>query len=161
MMKFRSIVRCPIPSVNYSTAVNLRWHSENEILREENGLWMNDKQTVHSWENVTYAAILDGETVVLFVKGLNLRPARKSDPGQFSCHFGLGNWETDGRYMLRTKAMVAAQEVVRCSLPRSIRDNPDKVSGIQVTIGVTPHVRARGHERVLLPSVAKIFDTKS
>ncbi|KAL2559629.1 hypothetical protein Fot_04368 [Forsythia ovata] len=159
--EFRSIVRCPIPSVNYSTAVNLRWHGENEILREENGLWMSDKQTVHSWENVTYAAILDGETVVLFVKGLNLRPARKSDPGQFSCHFGLGNWETDGRYMLRTKAMVAAQEVVRCSLPRSIRDNPDKVSGIQVTIGVAPHVHARGHERVLLPSVAKIFDTKS
>ncbi|KAL2559311.1 hypothetical protein Fot_04050 [Forsythia ovata] len=159
--EFRSIVRCPIPSVNYSTAVNLRWHGENEILREENGLWMSDKQTVHSWENVAYAAILDGENVVLFVKGLNLRPARKSDPGQFSCHFGLGNWETDGRYMLRTKAMVAAQEVVRCSLPRSIRDNPDKVSGIQVTIGVAPHVHARGHERVLLPSVAKIFDTKS
>ncbi|CAI9775415.1 unnamed protein product [Fraxinus pennsylvanica] len=159
--EFRSIVRCPIPSVNYSTVVNLRWPYKNENLREENGLWITENQTIHSWENVAYGAVLDGETVVVFAKGLNLRRARESNPGQFSCHFGLGNWEVDERFMFTTKALVAGQEVVRCSLPRSIRKNPDKVSGIPVTIGMTPHVRAQGHERALLPSVAKIFDTKS
>ncbi|KAL6968836.1 hypothetical protein U1Q18_050498 [Sarracenia purpurea var. burkii] len=48
---------------------------------------------VCAWETVAYAATLDGNTAVVFVKGLNLRPDRESNSNQFSCHFGLGNDE--------------------------------------------------------------------
>ncbi|KAL0447092.1 UNVERIFIED_CONTAM: Glycosyltransferase family 92 protein RCOM [Sesamum latifolium] len=116
-------------------------------------------RTVNSWENVAYEATLDGDTAIVFVKGLNLRPDRESDPSQFSCHFGLGKWGRSGRFMLPTKALTAAQEVVRCSLPKSISRNPDKAQGIRVTVGATPHARSRAHKRVLVPSVAKIFDS--
>ncbi|KAI3467440.1 hypothetical protein Pfo_024103 [Paulownia fortunei] len=161
--EFRSIVRCPLPSVNYSAEANLRWGGKNRILGEgKNGLRLNNR-TVNScsWENVAYAAALDGGTAVVFVKGLNLRADRESDPSQFSCHFGLGKWDRNGRHMLRTKALTAAQEVVRCSLPQSMQSNADKVQGICVTIGVTHHFHARAHNRVLMPSVAKIFNSGS
>lgn len=155
------IVRCPLPPLNYSDAVDLWWGGKNlRYLGGGEGLWVSN-QTVHSWENVVYEAALDGETAVVFAKGLNLRPDKESDPTLFSCHFGLGNWERDGRFVLKTKAITAAQEVVRCLLPRSIRRNPDKAQGIRVTIGVTPHVHARAHEHELVPSVAKISNPKS
>ncbi|CAI9785196.1 unnamed protein product [Fraxinus pennsylvanica] len=158
--EFRSIVRCPLPSVNYSTVVNLGRSGKNGVLEEDTGLSMNN-QTVHSWENLVYAASLDGDTAVVFVKGLNLRSDRESNPRQFSCHFGLGSWETDGRFMLRTKALKAAQEVVRCSLPRSVQANPAKARGIRVTVGMIPYGRSRIQERALVPSVAKISGFKS
>ncbi|KAJ8569872.1 hypothetical protein K7X08_006449 [Anisodus acutangulus] len=153
------IVRCPLPQANYSAVVNLRKVKRNDV----NVMHVGSKnQTVNSWENVAYAATLDGNTVVVFVKGLNLRPQRESDPSQFSCHFGLGSFEKDGRFALSTKAITAAQEVVRCSLPLSVRKNPEKARGIRITIGMLPHIHAKAHEKhVLLPSVAKISDLKS
>ncbi|KAK9277439.1 hypothetical protein L1049_006982 [Liquidambar formosana] len=163
----RSIVRCPLPPLNYSAAVNLQRRGKLEMnLADDDGLLLNN-QTVHSWEKVAYAAALDGDTAVVFVKGLNLRPDRISDHSQFSCHFGLGNWEKDGNFVLTSKAVAAAQEVVRCSLPRSIRKNPNKAEGIRVTIGVTPHVyfhrniRAPAVDHIPMPSVAKISNPKS
>lgn len=161
--EFRLIVRCPLPPVNYSAVVNLqrRWRNGIENLGDENGLRGISNQSVHKWERVAYTATLDGDTAVVFVKGLNLRQQRESDPRQFSCHFGLGNWEADGKFLLTTKAVTAAQEVVRCLLPRSIKRAPEKAQGIRVTIGVTTHVRSRAHEHVVFPSVAKIFSPKS
>ncbi|CAN4124326.1 unnamed protein product [Withania somnifera] len=152
------LVRCPLPPVNYSAVVNLRKFRSNGVL---DGLWKKSNQTVNSWENVAYAATLDGNTVVVFVKGLNLRPDRESDSRQFTCHFGLGSFEKDGRFALRTKAITTAQEVVRCSLPLSIRKSPEKARGIRITIGMLPHIHAKANEHVLLPSVAKISDLKS
>ncbi|KAG5604265.1 hypothetical protein H5410_025757 [Solanum commersonii] len=152
--EFGVLVRCPLPPVNYSAVVSLRKFRGN-------GLWKESNQTVNSWENVAYAATLDGNTVVVFVKGLNLRPDRQSDSSQFSCYFGLGNFEKEGRFALRTKAITAAQEVVRCELPLSIRKNPEKARGIRITIGMLPHIHAKAREHVLLPSVAKITELKS
>ncbi|CAA2934370.1 glycosyltransferase family 92 RCOM_0530710 [Olea europaea subsp. europaea] len=156
----RSIVRCPLPSMNYSSVVNLGRRGKSGVLEEDTGSLMNI-QTVHSWENVVYAASLDGNTAVVFVKGLNLRSDRESNPRKFSCHFGLGNRKIDGRFMLRTKALTAAQEVVRCSLPRSVQANPDKAGGIRVTVGIITYGRSRIQEHVLVPSVAKISSFKS
>ncbi|KAK6133707.1 hypothetical protein DH2020_032617 [Rehmannia glutinosa] len=155
-----SIVRCPLPSVNYSSVVSLKL-GKNGILGEKNGFLVRN-QTVNSWENVAYAAALDGDTVVVFVKGLNLRAGRESDPSPFSCHFGLGKLGKNGtKYMMSTKALTAAQEVVRCPLPKSISKNLDKAQGVRVTVGLTPRVHPRSHDRVLMPSVAKIFDLGS
>ncbi|KAL8518873.1 hypothetical protein ACS0TY_010004 [Phlomoides rotata] len=153
--EFRTIVRCPLPSGNSSGDASLRWSGKNRIFGKiKNGFWLSNR-TVNScsWDNVAYAATLDGNTSVVFVKGLNLRADRESDPGQFSCHFGLGKSEKNGRYMLRTRALTAAQEIVRCSLPRSMQGSPDKAQGIRVTIGVQ---HSRAHQPVLMPSVAKM-----
>ncbi|KAH6756390.1 glycosyltransferase family protein [Perilla frutescens var. hirtella] len=143
--EFRIIVRCPLPFGNYSNEAYLRW-------RGKNGILLNNQTVSHSsWDNVVYSAALDGSTAVVFVKGLNLRADRESNPSQFSCHFGL-----NGRYVIRTKALSAAQEVVRCGLPQSLLSNTDNVEGIRVTIGVQHHVNSRGFRRVLKPSVAKV-----
>ncbi|KAL8121153.1 hypothetical protein AgCh_018063 [Apium graveolens] len=149
------VVRCPLPRGNYSAVVDLV--RRGRTLSYFGG----GNSTVRSWENVVYEAAIDGETVVVFAKGLNLRPDRESDASQFSCHFGLGNWETDGRFVLTTKAMTAAQEVVRCLLPRSIRRSPEKAQGVRVTLGVTSRVRGRGREAQLMPSVAKLSNSNS
>ncbi|XP_059316646.1 glycosyltransferase family 92 protein RCOM_0530710 [Lycium ferocissimum] len=153
------LVRCPLPPANYSAVVNLRKVKNIGVNVVHVG---DENQTLNTWENVAYAATLDGNTAVVFVKGLNLRPQRESDSSQFSCHFGLGNFEKDGKFALRTKAITAAQEVVRCELPLSVRKSPEKARGIRITIGMLPHIHAKAHEKhVLLPSVAKISDLKT
>ncbi|KAL1808315.1 hypothetical protein ACET3Z_025305 [Daucus carota] len=155
------VVRCPLPRGNYSAMVDLvRFGRSLSYFGGDERIWGRN-WTVRSWENVVYESAVDGESVVVFAKGLNLRQDRESDPSPFSCHFGLGNWERDGRYVLTTKAITAAQEVVRCLLPRSIRMSPEKAQGVRVTLGVTARVRGRGRKLQLMPSVAKISNSKS
>lgn len=149
----RSIVRCPLAPENYSNVVHLKRVGKNGILGEKNGVWMRN-ETVKSWDNVAYASNRDGETAVVFVKGLNLRADRESNPRQFSCHFGLGKWDRSDRFTLSTRALTAAQEVVRCPLPKSVSLSLDRGQGVRVTVGLRP----RAHDRALVPSVAKIFD---
>lgn len=150
--EFRSIVRCPIPHMNYSAAtVDLRRHGE--VGRPDWDLVVN--QTALSWDKVAYEAVLDGNSTVVFVKGLNLRPHKISDPTNFLCHFGLKNLGKGNNFMITTKAVSVAQEVVRCLLPRGIRNSPDKVQGIRVTVShLTGHVRRPVRE--LMPSVARV-----
>ena len=117
--------------------VDLRSRGDGNVADND---W-NDKnnQTVYWWEKVVYEAVLDGDTAVLFVKGLNLRPHKRSDPTRFSCDFGFGNWGKDEEgFLLTTEAVTAAQEVVRCLLPRSIRNSPERAQGIRVSLS---HVR--------------------
>ncbi|KAK6160109.1 hypothetical protein DH2020_003490 [Rehmannia glutinosa] len=160
--EFRSIIRCPLPYSNYSADANLRWADKDGILGVDRKKWLLlNNQTSCSWENVAYSGVLDGDTAVVFVKGLNLRADRLSDPRQFSCHFGLGKSDKNERYLIRTMALSAAQEVVRCSLPRSIQKNPDKLQGIRVTVGLRHQFRAGARNLVLMPSVAKVFDPGS
>ncbi|XP_075492984.1 glycosyltransferase family 92 protein RCOM_0530710-like [Primulina tabacum] len=154
--EFRLVVRCPLPSVDYSAVVNLMSRYKIEILGERNEFWVKN-QTVNSWENVVYAATVDGDSAVVFVKGLNLRPDRESHSSQFSCHFRLGKWERNEMFTITTKALSAAQEVLRCSLPISLKGNHDKAQGVRVTVGVTPRLHGGAYERVLMPSVANIF----
>ncbi|XP_051122680.1 glycosyltransferase family 92 protein RCOM_0530710-like [Andrographis paniculata] len=144
--EFRAIVRCPLPPVNYSSAdVILKWKDQNRV-------WIGNNQTgvdSCSWDNVVYAAAMDKNTAVVFVKGLNLRPGRESNPNLFTCHFGFGN----GKYVVRTSALTAAQEVVRCPIPTDLRSS----SGLSVTVGVRRGPRGR----TLMQSVARIFNSLS
>ncbi|KAF7850399.1 hypothetical protein BT93_L5533 [Corymbia citriodora subsp. variegata] len=158
----RSIVRCPLPPANFSAA-------ELDLRRRGGGpadgggeARSNRTAAVQAWDRVVYAAELDGDSAVVFVKGLNLRPHRRSDPAQFSCHFGRGSWDKDETFMLRTKAVSAAQEVIRCPLPKSIRSNPIKAQGVRVTIGLPSnfHTHGRSSVRVPMPSVARIYGSK-
>ncbi|KAL5720339.1 hypothetical protein ACHQM5_013018 [Ranunculus cassubicifolius] len=149
--ELEAIVRCPSPPANYSAAVDL-YRRSNAMRRvdKENGLM---SESVHSWDGLVYGAVLDGSTAAVFVKGLNLRADRASDCSQFSCHFGWGDSERSTKYVLTTKAITAAQEVIRCRLPRSVQILPGKANGVRVTIEDS----FRRHHRRRLPSVAKLI----
>ncbi|KAF2302445.1 hypothetical protein GH714_036381 [Hevea brasiliensis] len=151
----KSIVRCQLPPMNFSVVVDLRrtWEA-----KEGDGLSRgNAAVAVPSWDRVVYEAILDFNTAVVFVKGLNLRPHRESDPTQFRCRFGLTNFDKNEGFVFTTKATAAAQEVIRCLMPRSVRRNPEKAQGIRVTVS-----RVDAGEDAIdgpLPSVAKVYST--
>ncbi|KAJ9172116.1 hypothetical protein P3X46_015395 [Hevea brasiliensis] len=151
----KSIVRCQLPPMNFSAVVDLRrtWEA-----KEGDGLSRgNAAVAVPSWDRVVYEAILDFNTAVVFVKGLNLRPHRESDPTQFRCRFGLTNFDKNEGFVFTTKATAAAQEVIRCLMPRSVRRNPEKAQGIRVTVS-----RVDAGEDAIdgpLPSVAKVYST--
>lgn len=149
----RLIVRCPLLGKNFTSVIGLR--------RRGLVIGVGDDKT-NSWENLAYEAVLDGNTAVVFVKGISHRQDKESDPNQFSCHFGLGDWESgdddgNGKYMLTTRAITAAQEVVRCVLPRSMAMHPEKARGVRATVSFRmPRVRGRSR-RVVVPSVARIY----
>ncbi|KAF5197134.1 Glycosyltransferase family 92 protein [Thalictrum thalictroides] len=161
--ELQSIVRCPLPPSNNSALVDLRM---SRVVKKNESLLLVD-QRVHSWEILVYAAALDGKTVVVFSKGLNLRPDRVSNPAQFSCQFTWVESTKKGRYARTTNAITAAQEIVRCLLPFRLRKDPSRAHGIRVSIGIASH---HGHREVLrervqskaairyppIPSVAKI-----
>ncbi|GAV86023.1 Glyco_transf_92 domain-containing protein [Cephalotus follicularis] len=160
--EYRLVVRCPLPSLNYSASVDLR-RSHVHVRDYDWSLKMKTNQTVHSWEKVVYEAAVDGNTAVVFAKGLNLRPHKESDATHFRCRFGLGNWDKDNRFVVSTRAVTAAQEVVRCLFPRSLRKNPNKTLGIRVTL-VHDTVNSNSKalvDRVVMPSVARIYNSKA
>ncbi|OIV93103.1 hypothetical protein TanjilG_20765 [Lupinus angustifolius] len=147
----RSIARCPFPK-NMSAAITVDIRRRGEMGRRN--LNQIAKKT-QSWDKVAYEAILDRDTIVVFVKGLNLRPHKISDPTSFRCHFGLKGFNKEGAFMLTTKAVSVAQEVVRCLLPKSIRSNPGMARGILVSVS---HMAGnlRHPVRMLVPSVANV-----
>lgn len=159
----RLVVRCPIPPENFSVAVNLesqRKEGVQQIFGAKNGLGMDFNQSVYSWEKVAFAATLDKDTAVVFAKGLNIRGGREANPDLFRCHFRFKDSDTGREKSISSRALTAAQEVVRCSLPQSIKNNTKEGQEIQVTIGVTRRVSSRARENVVLPSVARFFSPK-
>ncbi|KAE8732110.1 UPF0392 protein [Hibiscus syriacus] len=146
---FRSVVRCLNPPSNYSAAVGLMWTGDDGV--DDYGWSFRCNQTVHSWDRLVYEAAFDGKTAFVFAKGLNLRPHKESDLTKFMCQFGLKNidYEEEG-FVVMTEAILVAQEVVRCTLPRSIRNNLDSAQGIRVTIVHDP-----------MPSAVRIRDSRS
>ncbi|XP_071691029.1 glycosyltransferase family 92 protein RCOM_0530710-like [Rutidosis leptorrhynchoides] len=146
----RMLIRCPLPPLNnLSSVVTLRSRSSSVVVTDTGigGL-------TNSWENLAYEAVLDGNVVVVFVKGISHRQDKESDPNRFRCHFGLSNRDN---MVLTTRALTAAQEVVRCVLPSSLRTHPEKAKGICVTVSFRiPFPRRNQEHRVVVPSVAKI-----
>ncbi|GMH15347.1 hypothetical protein Nepgr_017188 [Nepenthes gracilis] len=161
--EFRWIVWCPSPPKNYLAAVALRWHHQSHVV-DQNWAERGPTRTARSWDMVAYEAALEGENrdkIAVFVKGLNLRPDRESDPTKFSCRFECGNSEKSESFVLTSKAITAAQEVVICPLPSLVRMNLGKFEGFRVTIVMTSDVHGRRKLQQLVPSVAKIHEIKS
>ncbi|CAH9095326.1 unnamed protein product [Cuscuta europaea] len=153
----RVIFRCPLPPTNHSAMVTLRRPTGVKGGFRAGNL----TGAPASWSKLVYTAALDGDTAVVFVKGLNLRPDRESNPSQFSCRFWLGK-----RVEVWTRAITAAQEIIRCSLPSRINKSPEKALGSSVTIGMISPLRVRTGEehnrrRVVFPSVAEISSLES
>ncbi|CAH9146628.1 unnamed protein product [Cuscuta epithymum] len=150
----RVIFRCPLPPTNHSAMVTLRGVKDGFRAA-------NLTAAPASWSKLVYTAALDGDTAVVFVKGLNLRPDRESNPSQFSCRFWLGK-----RVEVWTRAITAAQEIIRCSLPSRINKSPEKALGSSVTIGMISPLGVRTGEehsrrRIVFPSVAEISSLES
>ncbi|EPS71059.1 hypothetical protein M569_03700, partial [Genlisea aurea] len=143
--ELRTIVRCPSSPANYSDHVDLRWRGQKNGFSSD----YSRNGSISSWENVVYSATLDETSAVVFVKGLNLKSDRLSDPSPLTCHF-----EDEQQQELHiTKALAAAQEVVRCPLPPALATSV--VEGTRVAIGVSQG--RRGYSRItVLPSLAKI-----
>ncbi|XP_026422145.1 glycosyltransferase family 92 protein RCOM_0530710-like [Papaver somniferum] len=163
---FRSIARCPLPPANYSTVVNLQ--RQDSLIEEDGNSEVKKRRLVSSWESVVYEAVLDGETAVVFVKGLGLRPGRTSDANQFVCNFNWGNSEVSDKYSVRTRAITAGQEVIRCALPFKLHQSPGKANGVRISIGVISHhphsrasIRGENNHVHFLPSVARISQSKT
>ncbi|CAH8349853.1 unnamed protein product [Eruca vesicaria subsp. sativa] len=145
--EFRSIVRCPNAPLNYSSSVDVQFRGD--LVKKKQSL---PDEKVHDWSKVSYEAVVDsdGDTVVVFVKGLTRRPHKESDPSNYKCQF-----ETTSLGVLVTQALAVAQEVVRCVLPESLKLNqePFRVSVI--------HVDPRGRSNPALPSVARVYGSDS
>ncbi|KAL1218971.1 Glycosyltransferase family 92 protein [Cardamine amara subsp. amara] len=152
--QFRSIVRCPNAPSNYSSSVDLQFRGD---LVKKKKKMMKQSSRVHNWEKVGYEAVIDGDTVVVFVKGLTRRPHKESDPSYYKCQFKIGDSEEKGDVeVLVTQAVSAAQEVVRCVLPESLKLNPEMMFRVSVI-----HIDPRGRSTPALPSVARIYGSDS
>lgn len=147
----RWIVRCPYPPANYSAGVGLRAYQRADVAASGWQLSARENQTVESWNMVAYEAAWDGEDIAaVFLKGLNLRSDKESDPKPFRCRFWLsgGKRESLG---LTTMAITASQEVIRCPLPKALKTNlRNNESIIQVS------VERRGLLAQEVSSVAKL-----
>ncbi|KAL9231937.1 hypothetical protein vseg_007095 [Gypsophila vaccaria] len=138
----RWFVRCPLPPSDSSTVVGLHVHRDKVSQLEA------ENRSRLSWSSkLVYEATFDGEEIVaIFVKGLGLNGEKKSNPSQFSCRFG-------DDFGLSTKAITAAQEIIRCPLPVGVTRS--SVARKNVEIRVTIERKIDGSSRVV-PSVAKL-----
>jgi len=169
--QFKSIVRCHLPPLNFSASVNLRGRQRgrlgNVVVERRDWLLRLNQSVVPSWDRVVYEAVLDWNAhtrnVVVFAKGLNLKPHREADARKFRCHFSLTDFDQHhrGLFVLTTQAIAAAQETVRCLLPRSILNNPDKAKDIRVTVGRRGDGNVEGADDAPLPSIAKLQNVNS
>ncbi|KAG5006959.1 hypothetical protein JHK85_025501 [Glycine max] len=149
-------LECPLTQTNSfangaSQVIDLQ--GRNEVGHRNFSVLMN--QTTKSWDRVAYEATLDGDTMVVFVKGSNLQPHKISNPTRIRCHFELQRLHKDNAFLLTTRIVSMAQEVVRCMLPQSIRNNPNKAQGILVTVSYLGG-NVRHPFRVLVPSMARV-----
>ncbi|XP_011016254.1 PREDICTED: UPF0392 protein RCOM_0530710-like [Populus euphratica] len=158
--QFKSIVRCHLPPLNFSASVNLRGRGRSGDVVVERREWLLrlNQSVLPSWDKVAYEAVLDSSVytsnVVVFAKGLNLRPHREADARKFRCHFSLNDFD-EGFFVFNTRAIAAAQEVFRCLLPPSIINNLDKAKDIRVSVSRVDYNVEGAHEAPL-PSVAKV-----
>ncbi|KAK9675719.1 hypothetical protein RND81_11G026300 [Saponaria officinalis] len=146
----RWIVWCPPPPPegNYSTTVGLRGLRDDMLGFEWVAGMRERNQTAKQWDMLAYDAVFDGEdTVAVFVKGLRLRSDRESDPSYFSCHFKKKDDKNEAG--VTSKAIKAAQEVIRCQIPSPVRENLKNNEVVQVSV-----IRNRMHK--VFPSIAKL-----
>ncbi|GLU02171.1 hypothetical protein SLE2022_194350 [Rubroshorea leprosula] len=123
------IVRCPIGPRGLTVSLVLK--SGN--IRVPPG-------PTHMWDSLVYEALIDGDnTTIVFVKGLNLRPAKVYNASIFECVYG---WDfRKSKLLIRSQAISAAQEILRCRTPLSVLNSQQKVNG---SIKVSIRVKGRG-----------------
>uniref|UniRef100_A0A6I9QFE3 Glycosyltransferase family 92 protein n=1 Tax=Elaeis guineensis var. tenera TaxID=51953 RepID=A0A6I9QFE3_ELAGV len=104
------------------------------------------------WDHLAYAAVFDprDNSTIVFAKGLNLRPARLSDPSRYECIFGWNFFKP--KYLLTSAATSAAQEIIRCKTPGSVLLRHLRQSNRDPPL---VSVKSKGRGSFTLPSVAR------
>ncbi|XP_074275843.1 glycosyltransferase family 92 protein RCOM_0530710-like [Silene latifolia] len=146
----RWTVRCPSPPQTRLMSIG-RVESDN-VAGVNWVAKITENQTAISWgKMLAYEVTFDGEeTIAIFVKGLGLNGERKSDPSQFTCRFG-------NDFELFTKAITAAQEVIRCPLPRGVTKSSISKNNEEIRVTVERTVNSKVHGRnYVVPSIAKL-----
>uniref|UniRef100_A0A5B7C131 Glycosyltransferase family 92 protein n=1 Tax=Davidia involucrata TaxID=16924 RepID=A0A5B7C131_DAVIN len=130
------IVRCPLQPRGLAASVALK----------SNGHLPSGP--THHWDTLAYEAMIDRDnTTIVFVKGLNLRSGRVSNPSRFECVYG---WDfRKPKFLLRSDVISIAQEIVRCKTPLSILNGPQKFQNSSIKVSV--RVIGRG----ILHSIAR------
>ncbi|CAI9758546.1 unnamed protein product [Fraxinus pennsylvanica] len=130
-------VRCPRQP--HGTTASLAVKSNGNLLHGS---------TTLMWDSLAYEAIIDRDnTTVVFVKGLNLRSGRVSDPSKFKCMYG---WDfRKPKFVLSSEVVSVAQEIVRCKTPLSILNSPQRFN-----TSIKASVRVVG--RQTLKSIAQL-----
>ncbi|CAK9180463.1 unnamed protein product [Ilex paraguariensis] len=130
------IVRCPVQSPGLTVSVAVKPNGNLPA------------GPTHRWDLLAYEAMIDRDnTTIVFVKGLNLRPGRLSDPSRLECVYG---WDFSNiKFLLRSDVVSVGQEIVRCRTPLSILNSPQRVSNDSIKVSV------RVIRRGILPSIAR------
>eukprot|EP00249_Psilotum_nudum_P020902 c27889_g1_i1 orf=687-2135(+) len=87
------------------------------------------------WDTLVYEILILPESVLLFVKGPAFKRLKFQDVNQLACYYGSN---------VKTRVLVAAQEVVRCERPPPAVENT--LIGTKVSVRISPGD--------LMPSVA-------
>jgi hypothetical protein len=152
------IVRCPHPpqpkfAEGLTVTIKLK---EKGILVPSQARYPKN----FAWRMLVYKAVVEPDSMILFIKGLNLRRGRISDTDNLVCVFG-SNLDTDllnardfkkldtmdlGSKVFKTKVLMAAQEVIRCEKPNGLEIQ--EIQGMKASVW-----RSRSG---LLPSVARL-----
>ncbi|KAL2529043.1 zinc finger (C3HC4-type RING finger) family protein [Forsythia ovata] len=134
------IIRCPLQT--HGRIVSIEVKSIGSLV----------PRPAYRWDSLAYEAILDRDnTTVVFVKGLNLRSGKVSDPSKFECIFG---WDLrKPKFVVRSHVITVAQEIVRCKTPPSILNSQQ---GFDTNINDSIKVSVRVVGRQTLKSVARL-----
>lgn len=128
-------VSCPFQPKGYTVSI---------ALKKTNVVLISGSDS-HSWDSLVYEALIDRDnTTIVFVKGLNLRPERISDPTRFECVYG---WDfKKSKFLLRSDVISIAQEIVRCKTPISVLSGAHRVKN---PLKVSVRVKGNGFDNML------------
>lgn len=152
------IVRCPHPphsksAQGYNLTLNLK---KKGLLVPSNARYWNDN---YKWKMLVYEALVEKDSVILFVKGLNLKSGKVSGTDNLLCIFSseldrnllyvkdLKKLDAPGleNKVFKTRVIMAAQEVIRCEKPKG-----REIQGMKASLWE--------FRRGLFPSVAQLND---
>ncbi|GLJ30638.1 hypothetical protein SUGI_0606710 [Cryptomeria japonica] len=147
------IIRCPHPpqpksAQGYNLTINLK---KKGLLVPSNARYWNDN---YRWKMLVYEALIEEDNAILFVKGLNLKSGKVSGTDNLLCVFSsdldsnllhdkdLKKLDASGleNKVIKTKVIMAAQEVIRCEKPEGIDIRGMKASVWEFRRGLFPSV---------------------
>ncbi|KAK7395730.1 hypothetical protein VNO78_16297 [Psophocarpus tetragonolobus] len=138
------IVRCELPPRGSTVSV---------LIKSTGGVVPVEASGTHDWTPLVYEAFFDRDnTTIVFVKGLNLKPEKLIEPSKFQCIFG---WDlTKPNFFLKTDAVSAAQEIIRCKTPKSILTGLGQAQAQAQTQSFKVTIQTNNTE-VIFPSIAR------
>ncbi|KAM7509842.1 hypothetical protein LguiB_008717 [Lonicera macranthoides] len=117
------IVRCPIQPRGFIVSVAL----------ESDSYLPAGATPIYHWDRLVYEALIDRDnTTIIFAKGLRLRPGQVSNASRFECVYRSDF--SRGKFLLRSKALSVAQEIVRCKTPSSILNSTRGINKVSVRV---------------------------